>query len=70
MATAQLVRRLLGLTRSRDPGLDAFFTVAPAALATLDRDLRYVQRNETLALMSGRSVAPLPLVRRLDQDRR
>lgn len=55
MATAQLVRRLLGLTRhpSSDPRLDAFFTVAPAGLAILDRDLRYVQLNETLAQMNG-----------------
>jgi len=55
MATARLMRRLLGLTRepSRDPRLDAFFTVAPAGLAILDRDLRYVQLNETLAQMNG-----------------
>src|SRR5712692_9656249 len=55
MATAQLVRRLLGLTRqpSSDPRLDAFFTVAPAGLAILDRELRYVQLNETLAQMNG-----------------
>src|SRR5436305_10479985 len=37
--------------------LDAFFTTAPAGLAILDRELRYVQLNETLALMNGRSVA-------------
>ncbi len=59
MATARLARRLLGLTRQRsgDPRLDAFFTVAPAGLAILDRELRYVQLNETLAQMNGRSVA-------------
>jgi two-component system cell cycle sensor histidine kinase/response regulator CckA len=37
--------------------LDAFFTAAPAGLAILDRELRYVQLNETLALMNGRAVA-------------
>src|SRR2546430_423886 len=37
--------------------LDSFFTAAPAGLAILDRELRYVQLNETLALMNGRSVA-------------
>ena len=36
--------------------LDAFFTTAPAGLAILDGELRYVQLNETLALMNGRSV--------------
>ncbi len=57
MATAWL-RRLLGLTRrpSRDPRLDAFFTAAPAGLAILDSELRYVQLNETLAQMNGVSV--------------
>src|SRR5256885_3593266 len=50
---------------SRDSGgsissshqLDCFFTAAPAGLAILDRELRYRQLNETLALMNGRSVA-------------
>src|SRR2546426_16490 len=36
---------------------DAFFPPAPAGLAILDRELRYVQLNETLALMNGRPVA-------------
>src|SRR5882762_10457080 len=40
-----------------DHRLDAFFTAAPAGLAILDRELRYVQLNETLALMNGRPVA-------------
>src|SRR5712692_2022751 len=59
MATARLMRRLLGLTRqpSGDSRLDAFFTAAPAGLAILDRELRYVQLNDTLAQMNGRSVA-------------
>ncbi|MDP3911501.1 MAG: PAS domain-containing protein, partial [Gemmatimonadales bacterium] len=35
---------------------DAFFTAAPAGLAILDRELRYVQLNETLAAMNGLSV--------------
>src|SRR5258705_13008924 len=33
------------------------FCAAPAGLAILDRELRYVQLNETLALMNGRPVA-------------
>src|SRR5437667_7073283 len=37
--------------------LAAFFPTAPAGLAILDRELRYVQLNETLALMNGRAVA-------------
>ena len=37
--------------------LNAFFTAAPAGLAIVDRDLRYMQLNETLAHMNGRSVA-------------
>ncbi len=37
--------------------LNAFFTAAPAGLAILDRDLRYVQLNDTLAAMNGPSVA-------------
>src|SRR5437764_3306525 len=37
--------------------LDSFFTPAPAGLAILDRELRFRQLNETLALMNGRSVA-------------
>src|SRR2546429_2748941 len=37
--------------------LDSFFTAAPAGLAILDRELRFRQLNETLALMNGRSVA-------------
>ena len=40
-----------------DHRLDAFFTAAPAGLAILDRELRYVQLNETLALMNGLPVA-------------
>lgn len=36
--------------------LNAFFTAAPAGLAILDRELRYVRLNETLAAMNGRSV--------------
>ncbi len=44
-------------TRNGDPRLDAFFTAAPAGLAILDRELRYVQLNETLALMNGHPVA-------------
>src|SRR5256886_10875800 len=43
--------------RSGSAQLDAFFTTAPAGLAILDRELRYVQLNETLALMNGRPVA-------------
>ena len=43
--------------RTGDHRLDAFFTAAPAGLAILDRELRYVQLNETLALMNGRPVA-------------
>jgi PAS domain S-box-containing protein len=43
--------------RSGDHRLDSFFTAAPAGLAILDRELRYVQLNETLALMNGRAVA-------------
>src|SRR5260370_39664825 len=42
---------------SQDSRLDAFFTAAPAGLAILDRELRYVQLNETLAEMNGCSVA-------------
>jgi PAS domain S-box-containing protein len=38
---------------SQDSRLDAFFTAAPAGLAILDRELRYVQLNETLAQMNG-----------------
>jgi two-component system sensor histidine kinase/response regulator len=38
---------------SRDSRLDAFFTAAPAGLAILDRELRYVRLNETLAEMNG-----------------
>src|SRR2546422_8383127 len=44
-------------SRTGDLRLDAFFTTAPAGLAILDRELRYVQLNETLALMNGRPVA-------------
>ncbi len=33
--------------------LDAFFTAAPAGLAILDRELTYVQLNDTLAEMNG-----------------
>src|SRR5438128_2578803 len=44
-------------SRSGSAHLDAFFTTAPAGLAILDRELRYVQLNETLALMNGRPVA-------------
>ncbi len=36
--------------------LDAFFTAAPAGLAILDSELRYLQVNETLAQMNGLSV--------------
>src|SRR5882672_5059438 len=43
--------------RSGSDRLDAFFTAAPAGLAILDRELRYTQINETLALMNGRPVA-------------
>jgi PAS domain S-box-containing protein len=43
--------------RTGDHRLDAFFTAAPAGLAILDRELRYVQLNETLALMNGLPVA-------------
>ena len=43
--------------RSGSDRLDAFFTTAPAGLAILDRELRYTQINETLALMNGRPVA-------------
>jgi len=43
--------------RTGDGRLDAFFTAAPAGLAILDRELCYVQLNETLALMNGRPVA-------------
>ena len=59
MPAVQLVRRLLNFTRQRsnDPRLDAFFTAAPAGLAILDRELRYVQLNETLAQMNGPSAA-------------
>ena len=41
----------------RPDQLNAFFTAAPAGLAILDGSLRYVQLNETLAFMNGRSVA-------------
>jgi len=41
----------------RPDQLNAFFTAAPAGLAILDGSLRYVQLNETLALMNGPSVA-------------
>ncbi len=44
------------VTSKRNPWLDAFFTAAPAGLAILDRELRYVQLNETLAAMNGLSV--------------
>ena len=44
-------------SRTDDSRLDAFFTAAPAGLAILDRELRYVQLNETLALMNGLPVA-------------
>src|SRR5437879_1271875 len=44
-------------SRTGDLRLDAFFTTAPAGLAILDRELRYVQLNDTLALMNGRPVA-------------
>jgi len=44
------------VTSKRNPWLDAFFTTAPAGLAILDRELRYVQLNETLAVMNGLSV--------------
>jgi PAS domain S-box-containing protein len=44
-------------SRTGDLRLDAFFTAAPAGLAILDRELCYVQLNETLALMNGRPVA-------------
>jgi len=44
-------------SRSGSDRLDAFFTTAPAGLAILDRELRYTQINETLALMNGRPVA-------------
>ncbi len=37
--------------------VDAFFTAAPAGIAILDRELRYVQLNETLARMNGGTVA-------------
>jgi two-component system cell cycle sensor histidine kinase/response regulator CckA len=37
--------------------LDAFFTDAPAGLAILDAELRYVRLNQTLASMNGRSIA-------------
>jgi two-component system cell cycle sensor histidine kinase/response regulator CckA len=43
--------------RTGDDRLDAFFTAAPAGLAILDHELRYVQLNDTLALMNGRPVA-------------
>src|SRR2546428_9742430 len=43
--------------RSGSPHLAAFFPAAPAGLAILDRELRYVQLNETLALMNGPPVA-------------
>src|SRR6266487_3335584 len=43
--------------RTGDTRLDAFFTTAPAGLAILDRELRSVQLNETLALMNARPVA-------------
>jgi PAS domain S-box-containing protein len=43
--------------RTGSDRLDAFFTAAPAGLAILDRELCYVQLNETLALMNGRPVA-------------
>src|SRR5260370_1742354 len=42
---------------SQDSRLDPFFAAAPAGLAILDRELRYVQLNETLAERSGCSVA-------------
>jgi len=44
-------------SQTGDTRLDAFFTAAPAGLAILDRELRYVQLNETLALMNGRPVS-------------
>src|SRR5438445_11832123 len=44
-------------SRTGDLRLDAFFTTAPAGLAILARELRYVQLNDTLALMNGRPVA-------------
>lgn len=37
----------------RQQRLDAFFTRAPAGLALLDRELRFVQINSTLAEMNG-----------------
>src|SRR5260370_39030737 len=42
---------------SQDSRLDAFFTAAPAGLAILYRELRYVQLIETLAAMNGCSDA-------------
>ncbi len=55
MSTHQLLRRLLrrGHEASSDPRLNAFFIAAPAGLAILDHELRYVQLNETLAAMNG-----------------
>jgi PAS domain S-box-containing protein len=54
-----LIRRIFGARRSSaaERRLAAFFTAAPAGLAILDRELRYVQLNETLAAMNGLSVA-------------
>src|SRR5437868_11398312 len=49
--------RSWGGSISSNHRLDSFFTAAPAGLAILDRELRYVQLNETLAQMTGRSVA-------------
>ena len=49
--------RSSGGSISSNHQLDCFFTAAPAGLAILDRELRYTQLNETLALMNGRSVA-------------
>ena len=55
MSADRLLGRLLGRGRkhSGDPRLNAFFTAAPAGLAILDNRLRYVQLNETLAVMNG-----------------
>jgi two-component system, cell cycle sensor histidine kinase and response regulator CckA len=40
----------------REQRLNAFFTAAPAGLALLDRQLRFVQINETVAKVNGLSV--------------
>lgn len=46
-------KRLVAELALREQRMNAFFTNAPAGLVVLDKDLRYVQLNETVARVNG-----------------